>query len=187
MNLIIFRRFCLHLMSILKVDQTNTRNIAISGVRQELGYYVYFPKLSIRCKLLPHFFYGNQDLHNLFPQCTFGQEMIMKNLYVNIDPITNLIAIYDYGKVLFDLRGFFAAECELDKYQLEKIHKLLNVQVLFGLKLSKGSLKQKFNYIHIYHFVMLVVFPICIVFLLGLHLCKLYCNNWRELEISVHN
>lgn len=164
---------CLHLMSISKVDRTNTGNIAISGVRQAVGYYMYFLKLSINCKLLPHFFYGNPDLHNMFPQSTFGQELIPKNLYENIDPITNFIAIYDYGKVLFDLRGFFAAECELDKYQLEKIHKLLNVKFFFGLRFSTGSLRQEYNYIHFYHFVMLVVFPICIALSLIIHFFEL--------------
>ncbi|XP_076072058.1 uncharacterized protein LOC143043764 [Mytilus galloprovincialis] len=142
---------CLHLMCMLKVDQTNTGNTTIHGVRQALGYFIYFLNLCIRYNWLPHFFYGNPNLHKLFPQCTFGQERIMKNLYANIHSCAMYIAINEYGKVVHDLRGSFATECELDKDMLKKIHKLLNVHVFFGFKCSTMFLKEKFNYNQFIH------------------------------------
>ncbi|KAK3604411.1 hypothetical protein CHS0354_008737 [Potamilus streckersoni] len=83
---------------------------SVKGVRQALGYFLGFLKISLEEECLPEFFHGNSLLKNDFPSCAEGDQA---NMFEHISRETLINARHSLGTVLFKLSDTF------DKKDLE--------------------------------------------------------------------
>ncbi|XP_071174620.1 uncharacterized protein [Mytilus edulis] len=105
------KNVCFHCIALLTVP---SKTKSLSGVKEALGYFLQFLELCIENRNLPHFFYGNPWVHEMFLNCTFGCNKSKKNLYSRLSMDTFLQAESAFRNMLQDLKGMYKKFDTLD-------------------------------------------------------------------------
>lgn len=93
---------------------------SLSGLKDALGYFLFFLGLCIESKNLPHYFFGNRWLCTHFPDSSFGHGQKQKNLYSSIKLETFRQASLSYKTMLDDLKGLYTEFNLLDSHPIEQ-------------------------------------------------------------------
>ncbi|XP_052076185.1 uncharacterized protein LOC127714201 [Mytilus californianus] len=101
---------------------------SLSGLKEALGYFLFFLGLCIESKNLPHFFFGNPWLCTHFPHSSFGHGQKQKNLYSSVKWETYRQASLSYTNMLDDLKGLYTESCQLDTYRIEQFKEHLGLK-----------------------------------------------------------
>ncbi|VDI42856.1 Hypothetical predicted protein [Mytilus galloprovincialis] len=119
------KTICFHCITLLTIPKDHN---SLSGVKEALGYFLSFLNLCINSATLPHFFHGNPCLVLMFPECSFGEEEHIKNVYGSMSSETFHQAKISYNKMLRDLLGLYTDNALLDDNRLDRFAKLLDLQ-----------------------------------------------------------
>lgn len=97
----------------------------LSSVREALGYFVKYLKLSLNAENLPHFFYGNPWLGLMLPGSPFEREEAKYNLLATKDTETLHQARYSLSRFLQTLEGLYYKDWLLDNEKIKPFEDLL--------------------------------------------------------------
>lgn len=97
----------------------------LSSVREALGYFVKYLKLSLNAGNLPHFFYGNPYLGLMLPGSPFEGEKTKYNILATKDPETLRQARYSLSRFLQTLDGLYYEDLLLDREKIKLFEDLL--------------------------------------------------------------
>lgn len=104
---------------------TIPRENKLSSVREALGYFVKYLKLSLNAENLPHFFYGNPWFGLVLPGSPFEREKVKYNLLATKDPETLRQARYSLSRFLQTLEGLYYEDLWLDSEKIKLFEDLL--------------------------------------------------------------
>lgn len=106
---------------ILFLTQPNKRNL-ITGVKQALGYLLFFLQQAIDKKHLPHFFHGNVWVLQMFPD--FQLSSSSYNLLETTNSETLTQGRRGFQQALRELKGLYDERTELNDECIESINSL---------------------------------------------------------------
>lgn len=114
------KNICLYCILFLTIRSKEKK---LSGVKEALGYFIKYLRLSIDAEVLPHFFYGNPYIDLMFPWTSFEEETY--NLFSFKDPQTLRQARLILPKFLQTLSGLYYEEWKLDSDKIMLFEDLL--------------------------------------------------------------
>ena len=109
---------CMYCILLLTVPSDNNTLI---GVKQALGYMVYFLKQAIEKKYLPHFFHGNPWVLVMFPEFPTSGESTPYNLLETTNSETHTQGGVGFKQALRELHGLYDEQCDLDGEYITRI------------------------------------------------------------------
>lgn len=103
-----------------------SKNNQLSSVREALGYFVEYLKMSVNEGCLPHFFYGNPHISLMLPYSPFEQENTRYNIFAGKDRETLRQARYSLPRLLETLDGLYDKRWLLDQEKIMLFKDLLH-------------------------------------------------------------
>ena len=103
-----------------------SKNNQLSSVREALGYFVEYLKMSVNEGCLPHFFYGNPHISLMLPYSPFEQENTRYNIFAGKNQETLCQARYSLSRLLETLDELYDKRWMLDQEKIMLFKDLLH-------------------------------------------------------------
>ncbi|OWF48377.1 uncharacterized protein LOC110453174 [Mizuhopecten yessoensis] len=91
--------------------------LRVSGVKEALGYLIAFLEIGLEMKFLPHYFYGNPYISNMFPKLSENANQRRLNLFRKIPHDHFAQAILSMRRMKADLHDLFTESSHLGNHR----------------------------------------------------------------------
>lgn len=120
------KTICFYCILFLTIPSDKNR---LQGVREALGYFLYCLKICIENHNLPHFFFGNPYLQEMFPNSSFCRHQLkQKNLYSPFKTETFWQAERALNIMLRELSGLYTEFENLDMDRIGRFKEHLGLE-----------------------------------------------------------
>lgn len=117
------KNLCIHGILLLTIPSSEKK---LSGVKEALGYMIAFLQMSLERQYLPHFYYGNIYLLQMFPDSLQILESEKLDLFSDVVRDTLIQASKSLPQLLKDLNGLYIDKNMLSPTVLRQYSELLD-------------------------------------------------------------